>query len=179
MRTPTSNLVYDPQIVGFDETIFKKLAGTPAMNGTVLRLTSAEICTFGMWRRLVAEFVLTIQTAPTGGHARTWGLRSPALGNRGRASFLVSGTTFKCVAYDDVGTQICDVTVAWDVAWTATPTKFRIDTNKGDVKFYINEILVATATGKANLPLPLHVDNDVADNCDIVLMMARDAESYT
>lgn len=178
MRPTTNSLVYDPSIVGYDTTIFKALSGAPAMSGSLLRLNAAEICTYGFWRRLIAEFTLTIPAAPTAGDVRAFGLKAPALGNRGRAEFTITGAVIAAVAYNDAGTLVCNQTITWDVAWNNTPVRFKIDTKVGPAKFYINDTLVATATGKSSIPTPLHINNANADALDMTAVMAKDGESY-
>lgn len=181
MRQKTENVVYDFAVMGYDELIIKALSGTPTVSSSKLRTNAAEVCTFGFMRYGLFEQTLTIPVAPTAGHVRAWGIKAPALDNRGRCEFEVSGTTFRCVAYDDAGTQILTTTVAWDASWTAAAVRYAVRTIRGGaVQFYINETLVAaTAAGVCapKIPCAIHLNNAVADNVDSTAWMAKDAES--
>jgi hypothetical protein len=175
---------YDPSISGYDTSFWKALSGSPSVVSNKLRLSSAEISSYVAFRELDVEFTITIPTAPTSGDARAFGLKIPALGNRARVEFDITGAVFSCKVYDDTATAQLSQAITWDASWTNTAIKYRIQATASGVKFYVNGACVARAEMQgltANNSLPtiggyLHISNGNADNMDITAVVVKDAQ---
>ena len=170
------SVVVDPQIHGLEPSFFKTITGTPTVTSNKYRYNAAETNTFPEFVYGEYEFPLVIPVAPTGGHARSWGLRGKSLGNRGAMVFDISGTTFSVKVYDKDGT-VLSRSIDWNAAWTNVEVKFRIGWSATGTTFSIvtgtaaNDISVRLVpTGQnfsANLPLGISVSNGVSDNMDL------------
>lgn len=170
------SVVVDPVIHALDASFFKTITGTPTIASSKYRYNSAETNTYPEFVYGEYEFPLVIPVAPTGGHARSWGLRGKSLGNRGAMVFDISGTTFSVKVYDKDGT-VLSRSIDWNAAWTNVEVKFRIGWSATGTTFSIvtgtaaNDIsvrLVPTAQNfSANLPLGISIVNGVADNMDL------------
>lgn len=182
------NLTYDPQVDGYTSGVFlATVTGTPAISTTFLRFTSASAYTVSRYTKDIdIEFVLTVATDPTAGHARKWGLFLPAMANRGACYFEVSGATFRVRSYANDGTTlILDQAVTWDsTAWLNVATKYRIRKSAGSVEFFINDVSVVgqsrvdpTVPVDVNIPLAIGISNGVADNLDLSSLMIRGASN--
>jgi len=177
-------LLYDPQFSGYDITFWNTLSGFPTIVSNKLRLNTCEILSFPILRNGDVEFTLTVPTAPTSGDTRTWGLKSPIFGNRGRIEFSISGATFSIVGYDELGTTaFISQTVPWDAGWTNTATRFRVRWSNSEIQFLVNDSVVARGAfqvGKltlTSLPLSIHINNGNADNLDVSAVVVRRADS--
>lgn len=181
------NFVYDPIVVGYDTTFFKAIAGTPAVASNKLRLSAAEVASYSFYRYTDIEFILNVPTAPTSGHARAWGLKVPALGNKARVEFDITDAVLSCKAYDDAGNATINVPITWDAAWTATDTSFRIRVTPGGIKFFIAGVQVASGelvnyTSNPDIPSiaqTIHIVNEEAENFDVTAIIARNVQSLT
>jgi len=183
------NITYDPQVDGYSSGVFwTTVTGTPAISSTFLRFNAASAYTLSRHTLFMdMEFSLTVPTAPTLGDARKWGMFMPALGNRGACYFEISGTTFRVRAYDNNGTTLLvDQTVAWDAAWTATATRYRIAKTERGAQFFINDTLVSGQSMPStdplkvvNIPLAVGISNSNADNMDLSYLMLRGISNLT
>lgn len=160
--------LYDAQIHGYDTSIIKALAGTPAISSNKLRLNAAEITTYSFFRNASVQFAMTIPTAPTSGDVREFGFNNPSAGNNARVEFVISGTTVTAVAYDATGTLIASVPITWNSAWTNTETRYRISLTERMAVFAVNDTIVATIEGAMpKVPMFVHLEQDNADNLDL------------
>lgn len=118
---------------------------------------------------------------------RAWGFSSPNLGNRGRIEFDVTDAVFSVRAYaNDGSTVLLNETITWDAAWTNTATRFRIQWGKNGIRFYLNDTQVRATQIEGsvnpvvpNIPLAIHMRNGVADNMDMVAIVAKDIQALT
>lgn len=181
-------LTYDPQISAYNTNFWKTLSGSdPTVPSTKLRITNAEIASYGSWRFSAIEFVLNVPTAPTAGNNRQWGFKCPALGNRGRVEFSIVDDVFAVFAYNDAGTQVFTLAITWDAAWTATDVRYGIRIGKDGIRFLIDGVVKAKTQisghnpnpAVSSLPLPIHIKNGTASNLDMTAMIIDDVASLT
>ena len=173
--------IYDPIIKGFDELFWATLAGTPAMSGNVLRLTSASVGSFTQYCFADVEFNLNVAVAPVAGQDKVWGLYSPVTVSLGAAYFKVAAAVFTAETADDAG-NTKSTTLTWAAGYTGKDTKFRIRWEPDAIKFYINGTIVAShdliaPSYGSSMALPLRVTNGNADNLDIVYVAIRQTAS--
>jgi len=163
--------IYDPRTQGYASgSPITTISGSPAIASSKLRLTSAIVqsqtaMTFG-----TLEMIVNVPTAPTAGDSREWGLYWISAGNKGRATFQISGTTFQVVVYNSAGTAVATVACTWDSDWTATDTRFAILRSERRIIFKADNTIVYTHDDEdllAKYPLPFYFDNSTADSFDI------------
>lgn len=174
--------------------VLATISGTPAISGSNLRLTSARASGVAAFTgHLTLAMRLIIQTEPTAGHARQFGLRNPGNGLRGAILFDVNGTTFSAKVYDhDGSTLLLNQAITWDAAWTNTETEFKIMATQNEIQFHVGGSIGVGTNGVAQyqcpeitrhklLALPLFVDlnNGVADNMDLVSFHVLKASNLT
>lgn len=178
-----NNVTFDPQIVGYDTTFWKTLSGTdPSISSNKVRINNREIASYSFYAQQGSyEYTLNVPTAPTAADVRSWGLKCPSLGNRGRIEFDVTDTTFSAKVFDDTGTALLNSPIAWSSAWTATDTRFRIDVTEFGIDFFINETNVAKleTSNLPTLPVSLHIKNGNADNLDFTVLAVRRSTSLS
>lgn len=169
-----ANFTYDPQISAFNTTFWKTLSGTdPGITSNKIRINAREIATFGVYLFGDIEFTITVPAVPTAADARSWGFKSPSLGDRGRVEFDITGTTFSAKVGDNGGT-VTTTTIPWLSTYTNTATRFRISWTGQRVTFQVNELTVATSDlTQSDIPLQTHVNNGNADNMDVTAIIWR------
>jgi len=185
------NFTYDPAIYGLSLAYWVQVTGTGATTTgtgitTKVRLNADRIASMVCYRYADASFYVNVPVAPTASDVRSWGFRIPGGDNYGRVGFDITDTDFKCVVYDNNGTLLDSETIAWDAAWTATETKYRIVWYKGGVEFYIGTTRVAKLqmaglaanTAVPSLPMPIDINNANADNMDIGVIILKDISSW-
>lgn len=191
------NLTYTPYISGYDTNYFATTSGSaPTISSGKLRFTSGGSHTKTFERYLDVEFLLTIPTAPTSGHDRTWGLSNPNLGNRGRMEFVIHNTTFSVVCYAYDGTLIGSQAITWVAGWSATETSYRIIWRPSGVRFLIGTVTAGVTswtcvarfaiggsfttpnTKPSYMGMPLHIFNDEADNMDLGAIIQNDIQIH-
>lgn len=180
-RDHRDGFIYDPIIKGFDSVFFATLAGSPALSGSVIRLTSASVASFTQYGFADVEFNLNIAVAPVGGQSKVWGLYSPVTTTLGAAYFKVSGSAFTAETTDNVG-NTKSTTLTWAAGYTGTNTVFRIRWEQDAIKFYINGTVVAShdlvvPSYGSSMALPIRITNTNADNMDIVYLAVRQTGS--
>lgn len=165
---------FDPQVGGYDETLWKTITGTPAIAGTILRLTSAEIISYQVFKNLSVEFAVTVPTAPATGDSKAWGLKNYSKGNKARAEFDITDAVFTAKVYDESGTVIASKTITWDATWTAAEARYRISISERNVFFAVDDTIVARFedVNVAKSPVSLHIVNADADNLDVGAVVA-------
>lgn len=182
------NFCYDPQISGFDANFFKTVTGSdPTVSSSKLRFTSNEVSSYSFYRYLDIEFILNMPTAPTAGDDRSWGLKVPSLGNRGRVEFNINGAVFSALAYDDAGNEEINQAITWDGDWTTTDTRFGIRITPLGIKFLIDGVVFVRGETRGNeanpdissIPGSIHIDNGNADNMDMTCLIVKNAQSVT
>ena len=186
IRSQNENYVYDPQISGYDTTFWKTLSGAPAISSGVLRLTSAEINSYSFYKGGVYRFKLTVPVAPVAAQDKSWGIKTPSLGNVSRIEFDITAAVFSFKVYDKDGNAAVNVTQAWDAAWTATAVVYEIRIFEQGVEFWINNsrkyaytMNLAANRKRAFDAGSLHIKNLNADNLDLTYLSARDIQSLT
>lgn len=170
---------YDPLRDGYTSgSIFATISGTPAISTSYLRLNNARVVGVQALKGPgLLEMDIIVPTAPTAGHARSWGRRLPFLGNRASMVFDITGKVFSALVYNNAGTLVFSKAITWSAEWTNVNTKYAINVGPSSVDFYVAGTLVASAgtdpTFTANrdnmpsLPVSLDINNGVADNMDI------------
>lgn len=186
IRSQGENFTYDPQINGYDTQFWKTLSGVPAISSTVLRFTSAEVASYSFYRGGVYRFKLTVPVAPTAAQDKSWGFKTPSLGNVSRVEFDITGAVFSVVVYDKDGNTAFSQAITWDAAWTATAVVYEMRILDGGITFWINNtrkaayMFNAVANRKKIYDAgPLHIKNLNADNLDLTYLSAREVQSLT
>lgn len=187
IRSQNESLVYDPQISGYDTNFWKTVTGSaPTISSNLLRINAAEIATYSAWKDLDVEFKITVPVAPTAADVRSWGLKSPSLGNSARVEFDITDDVFAAKFYDSDGNALVNQPLTWSAGYTATATKFRITIFNSVVRWLINGTCVAryklsdSATYKRIKDgVPVHIRNSNADNMDITYIALRNVGSLT
>lgn len=185
----------DPNIIDTGANILVAVQGTIATTGSapnkLWRVNADEICTYDSYAPIVdIEFPLIVPVGPTASDVRAWGLKTPGMGNRGRIEFDITDAVFSLRPYDEAGTllpvfspttgqALASNAFTWNVAWTATLTRFRIQVMGGRIDFLVNETVVGFANASVSA-LPAiahhgHVINSNADNMDWQSLVLRNA----
>lgn len=171
------HFVYDPILYGVSLDYWKEIFGSPSLSSNTMRFqgdtaASKEQYAFGDF-----VFRLNVPVAPVGGHSRRWGLINPAFtASKNSMYFDVADAVFTANVANDEGTTT-SYTITWDSAWSATATDYRIHWDRGEVRFYINDIKVALFQDVSLIPriitLPIYIRNNNGDNMDMTLMQLR------
>lgn len=165
-RDKREGYVYDVIIKQYDTSFWKSTTGTPAVSGTKLRFTSAAAASYLQHIFADVEFALNVPTTPSGGEAKLWGLLDPSSNRLGGAYFEIAGAVFKAVTYDYGGT-VQSTTLTWS-SYEAVETFFRIKWEADQVRFLINDVVVATHNTRVpSQALALRIINGDADNTDL------------
>ena len=168
-------LIYDVIIKGYDLGFFKATTGTPTVSSNKLRLTSASVSTYLLFKYGDYEFGLNVPTTPSAGEAKTWGLRAPGTDTLGAAYFEITGATFRAVTKDRSTTKT--TTLTWS-AYENAETLFRIVWEPDRIQFLIAGVVVAThGVNLPEGPLPIRITNGDADNTDLGYIAVRQAAS--
>ena len=166
--------LFDAKVSGYDTAVWKTISGTPAVVSNKIQINAAEINSHYAFRNVNLEFLLTIQTAPTAGDERQFGLKSANFGNKSALIFYISGANFSARAYDEAGNLIASYVINWDSNWTNTESRFRISTSERNVFFSINDTIVAKFEDVLLTKLPLSV-NILNTNADDLLLSSVSA----
>lgn len=154
---------------------------------------AATIASYSFYHDLDIEFILNVPAAPAAGTSRSWGLRTPALGDRASIRFIIEDETgIKCSVYDDLGVNVDEITIPWDEDWTATDTRFGIRTHAARITFLINGAIVAKMddvghdqnVAPMRLPASVYVSNGAeaatpSDDLDITAIIFEQVGSLT
>ena len=186
--------LFDPNILDTAANIFVATTGAVATTGTApnkkWRVNADSIFTYDTYYPVIdVEFVINVPTAPATGDSKSWGLRSPAAGNRGRVGFDITDDVFSAVVYDDHGNSELSAAITWVAAWSNAEVRYRIIHDGRTIRFFTAVASAtayteqarypSTANGQASnvdmplLPMPLHMQNDDTDNMDVDLVVVR------
>lgn len=186
--------LFDPNILGTGANILAATTGAVATTGTApnikWRVNADSIFSYDTYFPVIdVEFVINVPSAPASGDSKSWGLRSPGAGNRGRFGFDITDAVFSAVVYDEHGNSELAATITWDSDWTAAEVRYRIIHDGRTIRFFTAKASAtayteqarypSTANGQASnvdmplLPMPLHMQNDDADNMDVDLVIVR------
>lgn len=170
------NINYDPQKQGYSTTIWKNITSAPTISGTNLRFTSAIAVQYADVRKGNFTFNITIPTAPTAGHSRSFGLMN--ISKNVYALFNITHDVFRCITRDEDGNTKTTV-VTWNTDWSATATNFTVRQIGFDVVFSVNGAKVARhEEAVPRSATNIYVLNGVADNMDLASIVATDVETY-
>lgn len=184
------NLLYDPQVSGYNPQYWKTVVGAsdPSVTADGIVLTSTTIETYISHRYAGLLLNLKLPVVPQVGQNSFWGFGSVSLGNRGKTGFAIESAVFKAVAYSNNGTLIKSVTIPWqDPAWTNnTTTVFEVVWRETGVRWLINGVKVAEVSTlldgfsamPTNLGLPIMLAAD-ANTVNMFIMDIRDQQSRT
>lgn len=168
---------YDPQRQGYDTVLWKTVSGTPAVNGTNLRLNNASMIHYGDIFKGEMTINLTIPVGPTAGDNRKFGFNQ--LNSGSFAYFQIAGTAFTAEVADGQG-NTDSIVLTWDTTWTATATEFKVVWLGIEAAFFVNGIRQALTrvVGVPKNPLSAFVANANADNMDIKYIEVKNVHNY-
>lgn len=161
-----TNFYYDPVKQGYETTTFKTLGGVPAINGSILRLTSASTVHLADLYKCDMTIEMIVPVAPTAGHSRFFGFSNLALGSS--LGFDITGLVFSAVATDNNG-NTTSVVIPFVADWAAVKTSYTIQWRGPQAIFLVNGQRVAKLTDLAvpKNAMSLYLSNQVADNMDV------------
>jgi hypothetical protein len=187
-QAKAAKFTLDPNVIGTAANILSAVSGSIVVTGSAPAkywdVNADEIASYDcISAPFDVEFTVNVTVKPTAADVRAWGLKSPALGNRGRIEFDVTDTAFTAKVYDDAGTAqtVTGGTITWDDAtWTNKVVRFRIRHTGSRVEFLVNETVKAYAdvSSGANLPstpLHIHMNNANADSLRFFAICTRQA----
>jgi hypothetical protein len=155
---------YDPQRQGYEDTLWKTIAGVPAVVANNIVLNAATILGYDDLYQCRGVFSLTIPAAPTAGDDRAFGFAQLNAGLF--VDFKIVGAVFSANCIN--GTLSSTAVIPWNTDWDATPTKFSIRWHGYDAIFYVNDIEMARLnSGNAGMvtePMSLYIKNANADD---------------
>ena len=171
------NFYYDPYRQGYDSTIWRTLWGTPTVVDNKLILNTATAIHFADVLRGQYVFRVTVPSAPSAGHSRSFGLYHPGKG--AYALFDVSGAVFSVKTSDGVNTTSTAVT--WQSAWTNTSIEYTVRWEPGTVKFFVNGSFAATISDVSvvGVPMSLYASNNTWDDLAVSYIDCIGLQSYT
>lgn len=173
--------VIDPQVVGYDASIFTTTSGTPAVASNKYRFNAAG--TRLDYQLLFGEVSvpLTIPTAPTSGHVRRIGFKTYGPANKGSAYFDITDAVLSAKVVANDGTTQTEV-IPWNAAWTNAETNFRISWDEKMANFTVgtgaNEArvsIVVAPTDLLNIPAYFVLESGVSDNMDAAYIQILNA----
>ena len=168
------NLIYDFSRRVYDIDWWKTKAGTPSVVGDYLVLNNASTSMLADFLEGTVEYSLFFQTAPTAGHLRQFGWKSPS---NEYAIFGVSGTVFQASVRLANGTTYTQA-LSWDPLWTGTVTTFSIKWDASGFSFYINgeKKTGPVISGESFSPEGMYpfIVNAVADNLGVAYVAVKD-----
>lgn len=181
IQRKNDHVIYNAAIHGYNTNVsfWKTLSGTPAISSSKLRLTSASVASLLSYLNFQARFVVNLPVEPAALQDKFWGFAPFPGANNGKVGFLISGTTFKAVAYDNDGNAVLDQTLTFDPAWDAADTVWEITVNTSGVFLGVNGTVLAKAdvasfstrgsTQKRISTFPgfIYISNGNADNMDV------------
>jgi len=173
-----NSLSFDPALYGIDDSFWKVVSGTPAIAGSNIRISAAELKAYRTFRFGGYRMTVNVPTAPTGGDAREWGLENAALGETAR--FEIAGTVFKAVTIDKDGNST-STTIVWDATWHTADVLYEIVWRENYVQFLVAGDVKATherADNRPIFPMNLYIHNTNADNFDIVGIEVSEADIF-
>jgi len=163
---------YDARIKRGDTTFWAETKGTIATDSTgdvvVVRVSSARLHSFLQHIYGDFEFALSVPADPGASTNQAWGLRNSKDTSVSCAYFQIdTDGNFKAVSADDFGnTQ--ETALTWDTDWTGAIARYRIIWEEDQVKFLINDTVVATHTERVGTkPQALEITNNVTSNLDM------------
>jgi len=173
------SITYDPVVLGYDDSFFKTLSGTPSVSSNLLRFNNATASSYWCFRYGSFRAKLTFPVAPTAGQDKKIGLIIAATSEG--AYFNVSGATISAKTTDENGSTTT-TTITWNTDWNATATLFEIIWVKDVVQFLIAGTKVAEHTHYAGQKIPknsasIRVVNGNADNFDVTFFEIKNPES--
>jgi len=181
IQRKNDHVIYNAAIHGYNTNVsfWKTLSGTPAISSSKLRFSSASAASLISYLNFQARFVVNLPVEPAASQDKFWGFAPFPGANNGKVGFLISGTTFKAVAYDNDGNAVLDQTLTFDPAWDAADTVWEITVNTSGVYLGVNGTVLANAdvagftirgsTQKriSTYPCFIYISNGNADNMDV------------
>jgi len=161
----TTTLYYGPYRQGFDTNEWRPLTGSPIMNLNRIELPDGgSIIHYSDILKGNITFSMNFSVAPGSGDAvsSVFGLYQPSTG--AAIAFVASPGGLVGRISDGVTTTDSS-NITWNNAWTDVDQDFRISWESGLIKFFINNIRVATLTGDEipTVPLSLYFSDDSSD----------------
>ncbi len=181
--------VYIPALEGYDATTWSTISGTPQAYDNALHVTEASCMTYTSMVRGQANFYVNVPVDPTlNTEARYIGFQSLATGEKAYFEWNVSdGAVYGRVnnaTAEGVGTSDA---IVWNDAWTGANTTFSIRWEASYVRFFINDINVATIATDPTVPhqspvqpMSILLQNDNADDMAVYSISVTGIQSiYT
>ena len=181
-----TNFVYDPKRQGYDTSLWKSLAGTPAISSDKLRLNADEIVSYVDMYGCDLTMRITIPAVPTAGDVRRFGLASVGFG--AYIVFDITDDVFTIYANDGKGNTKSEI-VAFDAAWAADDIDFEIRWRGTYADFLIRGVHVLTPANVDGAtyritdiaipkgPLSIYFKNSNSDNMDISSINAKNIQT--
>lgn len=171
-------------------TFWKTLSGTPTIASNKVRLTSASIASISSYLYFQARFVINLPVEPAASQNKFWGFAPFPGSNNGKIGFVIDGTTFKVVAYDDDANVVLEQVLTFDSSWDAADTVWEITVSQAGIYFGVNGTVLAKAdvasystrgsTNKRVSTFPgfIYILNGNADNMDFSSLLLRNIAKY-
>lgn len=171
-------VLYDAKVRQFDTSFWKELAVTVSAASNKVRLNGGgEIASYSQYLFGTYIFAVNVPNAPAGGHARKIGLLNPSAPTKGAIYFEITGTTFRCVSYDDDGTAQTS-TVTW--SGDGAEQEFKIEWERDFIVFSLAGTAIATHKTRVGKKIQLmYLINSVADNMDLGYISVPDTSILT
>jgi len=164
--------VIDPQVVGYDASIFTTTSGTPAVASNKYRWNAAGSRLDYQLLFGEVSVPLTIPTAPTSGHSRRIGFKTYGPSNKGSVYFDITGAVLSAKVVTNAGTTYTEE-IPWNSNWTNAETFFRVSWDEKMANFTVgsgsNQARVTIVVGPTellNIPAYFVLESGVSDNMD-------------
>ena len=183
--------VYDAAVKGGDTTFWSEVLGSIATDTTgvnkTIRVSSARLHSFLQHKFGEYEFMLEVPASPGAATNQSWGLRTPKndtsdsladTGIKGGGIYFQIDTnaTFQAISYDDFGNRESTTLTFDSDAYDGVQNRYQIRWEADQVKFLINDTVVATHTTRVpQSPQPLELKNYTASNLDIAYIRVASA----
>lgn len=164
--------VIDPQVVGYDASIFTTTSGTPAVASNKYRWNAAGSRLDYQLLFGEVSVPLTIPTAPTSGHSRRIGFKTYGPSNKGSVYFDITDAVLSAKVVTNAGTTYTEE-IPWNSNWTNAETFFRVSWDEKMANFTVgsgsNQARVTIVVGPTellNIPAYFVLESGVSDNMD-------------
>lgn len=173
-----TNFYYDPVKQGYEATTFKTLSGSPAISGSALRLTASAALHLGDIYKCDLIVHAIIPTVPTAGDDRFIGFSDVTMG--AELGFEIAGEVLSAVAKDTAGNTTA-IIIPFQPEWEDVSTAYSIAWRGPQAIFSVNGQRVAKLTDIAvpKTPMSVVIDNQNADNFDVIGIEFKNIETYS
>ena len=153
-----NSFYYDPIRQGYDTNLWRTLSGAPGVTGGRLSVNHGSIVHYGDITKGEITFNVTVPDSPGGNDDRVFGLSAQ---NSANYIAFVIGSTLNCETVNG-SNSTTSANIAWNSAWNAVNTVFKIRWEAGTAKFFINDTQVYAITDDSVPagPMSLYIADD-------------------